>query len=220
MFRLRRSVKWGPCRCMLLSHFAACRGALHGNRGCHLVGPIPAGNHCAPAGGTHHPDLSSVHFLESALVPFCRWSRAGSFDCQCWIREIERGWQRAGGTCSGFVALLKWPLWRSSHHRGFAACRGVLTLQLEAHEVSGAIPAGSRAAPAGETCPPDLSSVRFLRVRPSSILQMEWGGLFFSSPQVPCLVCRLSGIRTRLQNVTEGGGMYFACRSESDSPQG
>lgn len=104
--------------------------------------------------------------------------------------------------------------------RNFAACRGVLTLQLEAHEVSGAIPAGSRAAPAGETCPPDLSSVRFLRVRPSSILQMEWGGLFFSSPQVPCLVCRLSGIRTRLQNVTEGGGMYFACRSESDSPQG
>ena len=46
--------------------------------------------------------------------------------------------------------------------RNFAACRGVLTLRLEAHEVSGAIPAGSRAAPAGETCPPDLSSYRFL----------------------------------------------------------
>ena len=155
--------------------------------------------------------------------------------------EMSDARQGAGGTCSGFVALLKWPLWCGSQQRHFAACRGVLTLQLEAHEVSGAIPAGSRAAPAGETCPPDLSSVRFfgqprcscrrnmspglssvrfLRVRPSSILQMEWGGLFFSPHQVPCLVCRLSGTRTRLQAVTEGGGMYFACRSESDSPQG
>ncbi|WP_443869446.1 hypothetical protein, partial [Mitsuokella multacida] len=49
----------------------------------------------------------------------------------------------------------------------------------EAHEVSGAIPAGSRAAPAGGTYPPDLSSVRFFfRVRSHFIFQVEWGGLF------------------------------------------
>lgn len=179
MSRLRRSVKWGLCRCMFLSHFAACRGALHGDRGCHLSGPIPAGNYCAPAGGTHHPGLSSVRFFgqprrscrrnispRPQLSPFFLQSPfslhlsggvgRALFDCQCWIRGIERGWQRAGGTCFGFVALLKWPLWYGSQQRHFAACRGVLTLQLEAHEVSGAIPAGSRAAPAGATCPPDL----------------------------------------------------------------
>lgn len=183
MSRLRRSVKWGLCRCMFLSHFAACRGALHGDRGCHLSGPIPAGNYCAPAGGTHHPGLSSVRFFgqprrscrrnispRPQLSPFFLQSPfslhlsggvgRALFDCQCWIRGIERGWQRAGGTCFGFVALLKWPLWYGLQQRNFAACRGVLTLRFEAHEVSGAIPAGSRAAPAGETCPPDLSSYR------------------------------------------------------------
>ena len=171
--------------------------------------------------------------------------------------EASSGWQRAGlpvldslkrgafGKGPGDMFRLRRsakmaPMVRLQQ-RNFAACRGVLTLRFEAHEVSGAIPAGSRAAPAGGTYPPDLSSVRFfgqprcscrrnmspglssvrfLRVRPSSILQMEWGGLFFSPHQVPCLVCRLSGTRTRLQAVTEGGGMYFACRSESDSPQG
>ena len=50
----------------------------------------------------------------------------------------------------------KWPLWCFQQRRSFAACRGVLTLRLEANGVLGAIPAGSRAAPAGATCPPDL----------------------------------------------------------------
>ena len=163
------------------------------------------------------PLLQAEHIPRPQLSPFFLQSPfslhlsggvgRALFDCQCWIRGIERGWQRAGGTCFGFVALLKWPLWYGSQQRHFAACRGVLTLRFEAHEVSGAIPAGSRAAPAGGTYPPDLSSVRFLRVRPSSILQMEWGGLFFSPHQVPCLFHRLDGLRARLQNVTEGGGI-------------
>ncbi len=143
------------------------------------------------------------------------------FDCQCWIRGIERGWQRAGGTCFGFVALLKWPLWRSSHHRGFAACRGVLTLQLEAHEVSGGHPcgqprrscrrnmsprpqfspfladtallqavhttpasaqsvsSGSRAAPAGGTCPPASVQSVFLESVLAPFCRWSGAGSFF-----------------------------------------
>ena len=183
------------------------------------------------------------------------------FDCQCWIRGIERGWQRAGGTCFGFVALLKWPLWcacskgTSPPAAAFSHCdlrlmkyqgpslRAAAPLLQAKHVPPTSVQSvfSRHCAPAGGThhprlssvrffgqprcscrrnMSPGLSSVRFLRVRPSSILQMEWGGLFFSPHQVPCLVCRLSGIHTRLQNVTEGGGMYFACRSESDSPQG
>ena len=144
-------------------HFAACRGVLTLRFEVHEVsGAIPAGSRAAPAGGTYPPDLSSVRFFPQSPLSLHLSGGVGRalFDCQCWIRGIERGWQRAGGTCFGFVALLKWPLWYGSQQRHFAACRGVLTLQLEAHEVSGAIPAGSRAAPAGETCPPDLSSYR------------------------------------------------------------
>ena len=101
----------------------------------------------------------------------------------------------------------KWPLWYFQQRRSFAACRGVLTLRLEANGVLGAIPAGSRAAPAGGTCPTDLSSVRFSS---ESVLtsSFRWSGAgsFFSPRQVPCLYYRSDGLRARLPAVTEGGG--------------
>lgn len=213
MSRLRRSVKWGLCRCMFLSHFAACRGALHGDRGCHLSGPIPAGNYCAPAGGTHHPGLSSVRFFgqprrscrrnispRPQLSPFFLQSPfslhlsggvgRALFDCQCWIRGIERGWQRAGGTCFGFVALLKWPLWcaRSKGTSPPAAAFSHCNLRLMKYQ-----------GPSLRAAAPLLQAKHVPPTSAHTVL--------FPPSRVPCLSHRLDGLRARLQNVTEGGGI-------------
>lgn len=96
MCRLRRSVKWGPCQSILPSRFAACRGALHGNRSRRTSGPSPAGYHCAAPGGTHHPGLSSARFLSTLN---CRYFLGRGMHSACRSRAIARRaepYRRAG----------------------------------------------------------------------------------------------------------------------------
>ncbi len=69
LFRLRRLAKWALCFAFLLRQFAACRGVLTSRiPSLSFLGPSPAGNRSAPAGGIGPPGLVTA-YLFSLISP-------------------------------------------------------------------------------------------------------------------------------------------------------